>query len=155
MKTILALTATLLISNVANASPDAAQKKRADAARADIQKTLGLIPAVFKQISDRVLPGAWEEMKGLQLNPNTALSGKVKELIGLGVASQIPCRYCIKAHTAFAKAAGATDQEIAEAVGMASTVRHWSTILNGHQADREQFNRELERIIANLTKKSS
>ena len=33
------------------------------------------------------------------LNPNSALSGKAKELIGLAVAAQVPCQYCIYAHT--------------------------------------------------------
>src|SRR5687768_12547663 len=67
----------------------------ARAARDDIAKTLGFVPGFFKVTADSALPGVWEEMKGLQLNPKTALPGKVKELIGLGVAAQVPCRYCV------------------------------------------------------------
>ena len=48
-------------------------------------------------------------MKTLQLNPNTALPGRTKELIGLAVAAQIPCHYCIVAHTEFAKLNGASE----------------------------------------------
>jgi AhpD family alkylhydroperoxidase len=51
-------------------------------------------------------------MKTLQLNPGTALSGKVKELIGLAVAAQVPCRYCTYAHTEFARLDGASEREI-------------------------------------------
>ena len=40
---------------------------------------------------------------------------KTKQLIGLAVAAQIPCAYCVYAHTKFAKAAGATDAQIKEA----------------------------------------
>ena len=36
---------------------------------------------------------------------------------------------------AFAKANGATDQEVAEAVGLAALTRHWSTVLNGSPQD--------------------
>ena len=54
------------------------------------------------------LPGVWDEMKNLQLNKNTALPPKIKELIGLGVAAQIPCQYCITAHTEFARMNGAS-----------------------------------------------
>ena len=71
----------------------------------------------------------------MQLNPDTALDGKTKELMGLAVAAQIPCSYCVYFHTAAAKANGATDEEIKEAVAMAAIVRHWSTVLNGMQVD--------------------
>lgn len=67
----------------------------ADAARADVQKTIGFVPGMFKLVPDFALPGAWQEMKSLHLNPNTALPGKYKELTALAVAAQIPCEYCI------------------------------------------------------------
>jgi alkylhydroperoxidase/carboxymuconolactone decarboxylase family protein YurZ len=56
-----------------------------------IGATLGFVPQFFLEFPESSLPGTWDEMKGLQLNPNTALPPKVKELIGLAVASQIPC----------------------------------------------------------------
>ena len=107
----------------------------AAAAQADIKKTLGFAPPFLLKLPDLALPGFWDEMKGLQLNPNTALPGKVKELIGLAVAAQIPCRYCIYAHTEFAKLDGATPAEVGEAVAMAGLTRHWSAFLNGLQTD--------------------
>jgi AhpD family alkylhydroperoxidase len=88
-------------------------EKACEAAIQDIQKTLGFVPQFFTKFPESALPGAWEEMKTLQLNPHTALPGKTKELIGLGVAAQIPCKYCIFAHTEFAKLNGASDAEIA------------------------------------------
>jgi AhpD family alkylhydroperoxidase len=86
-------------------------------------------------------------MKGFQLNPKTQLNGKTKELIGLAVAAQIPCQYCIYFHTAAAKANGATDEEIKEAVAMAAVVRHWSTLLNGMQVDLGGFKRETDTVL--------
>jgi len=118
-----------------------------EATRIDIAKTLGFVPQFFTEFPAGMLPGVWEEMKGLQMNPNTALSGRSKELIGLGVAAQVPCRYCIIAHTEFAKLNGATDAQIGEAVGMAAITRHWSTFLNGIQTDETKFRGEVAKII--------
>ena len=94
-------------------------------------------------------------MKTLQLNPNTALPGRTKELIGLGVAAQVPCRYCIVAHTEFAKLNGASEAEIGEAVAMAAITRHWSTYLNGIQTDETKFRAEIAKIIENVKKASA
>src|SRR6202043_192852 len=93
------------------------------------------------------IAGAWDEFKTVQLNPNTALDGKTKQLIGLAVAAQIPCQYCIYFHTAAAKANGATDEEIKEAVAMAAVARHWSTVLNGMQVDIAGFKRDTDTVL--------
>jgi AhpD family alkylhydroperoxidase len=45
-----------------------------------------------------------------------ALPAKVKELIAIGAAHITRCPYCIDGHVKRAKKAGATDEEIAEAV---------------------------------------
>jgi AhpD family alkylhydroperoxidase len=88
----------------------------------------------------------------LQLNPNTALPGRTKELIGLGVAAQIPCRYCIYAHDAFAKLNGATPAELGEAVALAGEERHWSAYFYGMQLDETKFRSEIARIVENAKK---
>jgi AhpD family alkylhydroperoxidase len=136
------LSATARASDAAGAGP-------AGEARADIQKTLGFVPQFFLKMPELALPGAWEEMKGLQLNPSTALPGRAKELIGLAVAAQIPCHYCIIAHTEFAKLNGANAEEIGDAVAMAALTRHWSTVLNGTQTDEAQFRAEIAKLVAN------
>src|SRR5881392_2151505 len=94
------------------AEPASKNSAAVTAARADISKTLGFVPQFFLKLPDEMLPGAWEEMKTLQMNPHTALNGRTKELIGLAVAAQIPCRYCIAAHIEFAKLNGASETEI-------------------------------------------
>jgi len=45
-----------------------------------------------------------------------ALSEKMKELIAVGCAHITHCPYCIDGHTRKAKEAGATEEEIAEAI---------------------------------------
>jgi len=56
---------------------------------------------------------------------------------------QIPCQYCIWSDTMNAKQAGASDEEIAEAVAMAGLTRNYSTLFNGLQVDFEQYKKEL------------
>jgi AhpD family alkylhydroperoxidase len=118
-----------------------------EAAYRDIQQTLGVVPDFFKQFPAAGIAGAWQEFKTVQLNPKTELSGKVKELIGLAVAAQVPCVYCVYAHTAAAKANGATDGEIREAIAMAAITRHWSTVLNGAQVDLATFKSDFDTVL--------
>ncbi len=119
----------------------------AKAAYTDIEATFGAVPTFLKVFPPEGIAGAWSEMKGLELNPHTALSNKEKELIGLAVAAQIPCHYCIYFHTEAAKSNGATDAEIHEAIAMAAATRHWSTVLNGSQIDMAQFKQEFAAMM--------
>lgn len=135
-------------------TPAHAEDASATAAYKDIQATLGSVPDMFKTLPDVAVAGAWAEIKGVQLNPNTALNGKTKELMGLAVASQIPCQYCIYFHTLAAKANGASDEEIKEAVAMAAIVRHWSTMLNGSQVDFVTFKKQTDDLFAAVKAKS-
>jgi AhpD family alkylhydroperoxidase len=133
------------------------QLSRADEAAdtyKDIEATLGQVPSLLKAFPEVGIAGAWAEFKSVQLNPKTELDGKTKELLGLAVAAQIPCAYCIYFHTAAAKLNGATDGEIRETVAMAAIVRHWSTVLNGMQVDQATFKRETDEMLARAAKMS-
>ena len=77
---------------------------------------------------------------------NAQLDVKTRELIALGVSAQIPCEYCVYAHTKNAIAAGASEAEIREAVATAAHVRHWSTVLNGMAYDLESFKMEVDEM---------
>lgn len=114
-----------------------------DATLKDIQSTMGGVPGFVKQFPKAGLPGAWAEVKAIELSDKTALPPKVKSLISLAVAAQIPCSYCVWSDTENAKRAGATDEEIQEAVAMAALTRHWSTIFNGMQVDLAQFKKDM------------
>lgn len=113
-----------------------------DAAIQDIEATFGSVPSFIRQIPKAALPGAWAELKALEFG-ETVLDAKTKALIAIAVAAQIPCNYCVWADTNAAKQAGATDEEIAEAVGVAAVTRQWSTYLNGLQVDFETFKSEM------------
>jgi AhpD family alkylhydroperoxidase len=122
------------------------------AAYQDIEKTLGFVPAFFRSVNQDAVGPWWEQLKTFQLNPKTALTGKVKELIGLAVAAQIPCEYCVTFHAAAAQRNGASQREISEAIAMAATTRHWSTMLNGLVPDEGAFRAELGKILAHAGK---
>ena len=147
MARTLVLSTGLMASAALLPATAAADDQSARAAYHDIEQTLGSVPGFFKLFPEVGIAGAWTEFKTVQLNPETQLTGKVKELLGLAVASQIPCQYCVYFHTAAAKANGATDEEIREAVAMSAIVRHWSTVLNGMQVDMPTFRRETDTVL--------
>jgi AhpD family alkylhydroperoxidase len=101
-------------------------------------------PPFLKAIEPQAAVGsAWQEWLAVT-NPKGALDGKTKELIGLAVAAQIPCEYCIYGHTVGAKHAGATDDQIKEAIAVSGLVRKMSTELNGNQYDMTEFKKQID-----------
>lgn len=129
-----------------NAEPPISAKDSmpmADATYRDIEKTIGKVPGFLTKFPKAGLPGAWQEVKALEFSGPTALPPKVKSLISLAVAAQIPCQYCIWSDTRDAKQAGATEEEIHEAVAIAALTRHWSTIFNGYQVDMATYKKDL------------
>jgi AhpD family alkylhydroperoxidase len=127
---------------------------KADATYLDVQKTVGIVPGFVRDYPEEGIAGAWLELKNLQMNPHTAIPGKYKEMIGLAVSAQIPCRFCTVFHTEALRNAGATDREIREAVAVASEVRHWSTFLNGISMDEATFKKELAQMFAHMKKQA-
>ncbi len=91
------------------------------------------------------LPGLLN-MYGSIKGEQSSLDLKTFELIGLAVAAQIPCQYCVYAHTKQAKLAGATDEEIREAVAMAGATRNFATVFNGMAYDFAEFKREHDEL---------
>ena len=120
-----------------------------EAALAEMKKVLGGVPAEMQLYPESARAAGWAMMKSTDLNKNTALPKKVRELIGLAVAAQIPCQYCVYYHLKAAKAAGANEEEMREAVHQASLTRHWSTILYGNQYDLEVYKSETDAAFKN------
>ena len=141
---IVGMTALLMIAGAGGAR---AEDASAAATYKDIEATLGMVPSFLKAFPESGIAGAWAEFKTIQLSSTTKLDGKTKELIGLAVSAQIPCGYCIYFHKAAAKANGASDEEIREAVAMAAITRHWSTVLNGMEVDMPTFKAEADKVL--------
>ncbi len=68
------------------------------------------INAAFRNFSDAVFA-------------ESALSTKTKQLIAVAVAHVTQCPYCIQGHTKAARRAGATAEEIMEAIWVAAEMR--------------------------------
>jgi AhpD family alkylhydroperoxidase len=129
--------------SLAIALPAAAQDPNAaaEAAYAEIEAGLGVVPTFVQQYPKAGVAGAWHLSRDL-LFAESALDMKTKALISLAVASQIPCQYCIWSDTRDAMAAGATEEEVREAVAVSALTRHWSTVFNGLQIDFETYKKE-------------
>lgn len=112
----------------------------------DVQESLGVVPGFLKLLPETHLVGEWRLFKEFQLSEGTHLSPKVKELIGLAVASALHCQYCTLFHTVAAGVDGATADELNEALLMAKQTAGWSTYLNGTRYDIEQLRREVTAI---------
>ena len=118
-----------------------------DKAQAEMKAMFGSVPVMFTKLPMHVRASSWEWFKSIS-NPQASIPAKYSELIALGVASQIPCSYCVYAHTTMAKMLGATEEEIQEAVTKSAEVRHWSTILNGNEVSFESFKSDWDAILA-------
>ena len=129
---------------------DAQQNPAYQKAINEIQETFGTVPLMFKVYPEFALAGAWENFKQLN-SPDAKIPPKYRELLQLAVAAQIPCQYCVYFHTASAKAFGATDAEIEEAVAQGANTRQWSMVLQGNQVDLEAFKTEMDAILKKMS----
>lgn len=62
-----------------------------------------------------------------------AIPVKYKELIALAVALTTQCSYCLEIHRKSAEKVGATQEEIAETIMVASVLRAGATVTHGTQ----------------------
>ncbi len=87
-----------------------------------------MFPPASRELSDkreRLTPDATAAFKAFSKAAfaDGALPAKMKELIAVAVAHVTQCPYCIRGHTAGALRKGATEQEIMEAIWVASEMR--------------------------------
>lgn len=118
--------------------------------RHEIEQAYGSVPSFALAMPPAGLRLWWTSVRDFQLSEKTSLPRKTKELIGLGLAAQIPCEYSVLLHTEGARVAGATEQEIQEAVFMASLTRQSSGLLNGAQVETTTFEKELADIASHM-----
>ena len=124
-----------------------------ETAKKEIEQTFGTFLSMFEAFPAHALPGAWDNFKQLQ-SPDNAIPPKYRELMQLSVASQIPCDYCIYYHVTVAKAYGATDEEIKEAIAHGAQTRQWSMVLQGNQIEFEDFKAEVDAALIYMSEKS-
>lgn len=139
----------LLITMTASAQDNKAYEN----AKNEITQQFGTFLSMFDVYPKDALPGAWDNFKQLQ-SPENAIPAKYRELLQLAVASQIPCVYCVYYHIAVAKAFGATDEEIKEAIAHGAQTRQWSMILQGNQIELEAFKKEVDAALKYMLENS-
>src|SRR3954469_9120906 len=77
---------------------------------------------------------AWLNLDKIVAREDGAIGRKYRELIALSVACTTQCPYCIEVHTKGAKNAGATREEVSEAVLIASAMRSSAATTHGAMA---------------------
>ena len=77
---------------------------------------------------------------------DTVLFAKAKALIGIGSASTFRCDYWVPSLTELAQLGGVSDEEIADAIAVASGVARDSVYLNGIAYDNVTFMWELAQV---------
>src|SRR3989442_12254589 len=66
---------------------------------------------------------AWANLDGIVAREDGRIPRKYRELIGVAGAHTTQCVYCIEVHTKNAKKAGASKEEVVEAVLLAAPLR--------------------------------
>jgi len=117
----------------------------------DIERSIGIVPGFMKALPADVLVSEWPLFKKYVLG-ESKIPAKYRELIGLAVAANIKCPYCQLFHTAAAKLRGATDEELAEVVFLASFSSRWSAMIHAQHYDYDTFEKETHQIGAHLRK---
>jgi len=117
----------------------------------DIRETLGFVPGFMKALPRDALVNEWPNFKKYQIE-ESEIPAKYRELIGLAVAANIKCPYCQLFHTGAAKMMGATEDEMAELVVLASMTSRWSSMIHAQHYDYNTFAKETEEIGAHLQK---
>ena len=112
----------------------------------NISQTLGSSPDYLTHFPDQLLEHVWLSIRDFQLG-QTTIPNKYKELMGLAVAAQMQCPYCVYFHREAAKFWGASETEIEEALSMAMLTSGLSSYIAGSAYDLNQFRQETDRIL--------
>ena len=117
----------------------------------DIEKSLGIVPGFMKGLPKDVLLHDWPFFKKYVLG-ESKIPAKYRELMGLSVAANIKCPYCILFHKSAAQLYGATPEEFAEIAFLASYTSRWSAMIHAQDYPYETFAKETAQIGEYLSK---
>jgi AhpD family alkylhydroperoxidase len=112
----------------------------------EMMERFGFVPDFYRTVPDAAQEHAWGLQRDLEL-ASTALDPRTKELIGLALAAHLKCRYCTYFHSQAARANGALEEELREAVMMGGFTAMMSNALNGADYDLDRFRKEVDRAM--------
>jgi AhpD family alkylhydroperoxidase len=139
--------AAALACLVSVVAPEGVLADEAEAAYEDMAETYGSVPGFFRLFPPDDVADVWYRFRTLQLNPDIAMDATTRELIGVAVATQGPCRPCVYFHAAAALANGASKEEIREAVGVGAATRRLNAAFNDVALDIGAFTRETDLLL--------
>jgi len=153
-KTLISLTVVITLSVLTlTMSAQETNKQSYEKTKKEIVATFGLFPQVYDAVPEYALSSLWESFKTLN-GPNSALEPKYRELISLAVSAQIPCSHCVAFHTESAKALGATQHEIEDAIAQGAFTRQMSIIIQGAQIDLDESKKEMHQMTDYMAKQA-
>jgi len=79
---------------------------------------------------------AWVNLDNIVGRKDGRIPQKYRELMAIAVAHSTQCAYCIKVHATAAKKAGASKEEVAEAVFISAALRAGGAAAHGSMAIR-------------------
>ena len=120
----------------------------------DIKETMGIVPGFMKALPKDALVHEWPVWKKYTIE-ESEIPEKYRELMGLAVAANIKCPYCLFFHQSMARAAGATDDELAETAIIAGLTSRWSAMLHAQRYDMGTLEKEGQKMGEFMSKKSA
>jgi AhpD family alkylhydroperoxidase len=120
-----------------------------EATRRDIEETFGIVPGWLDALPPEDLVHEWPLNKRYLVG-EWEIPPKYRELIGLAVAANIKCQYCMHFHREAAKLHGATEEELAELSMLASITPRYSAMLHAQHYDLDEFESETAKIGAHF-----
>ncbi len=105
----------------------------------------------MKGLPQDVLLHDWPLFKKYVLG-ESKIPAKYRELMGLSVAANIKCPYCILFHKSAAQLYGATPEEFAEIAFLTSYTARWRAMIHAQDYSYETFAKETAQIGEYLSK---
>lgn len=120
----------------------------------EIEETFGIVPAPLGTIPEEDTVSEWPFFKKYTVG-ESEIPAKYRELMGLAVAANLKCPYCLHFHRNAAKMHGATDEELREAYSLSSLTARYSAMLHAQEYDLEQFKSEFAQIADHLEEQAA
>ena len=116
----------------------------------ELSMTTTVAPAIGRAVAASVTMPA----RVLAVRPKSWVLGPATR-VGLAVAANIRCPYCLYFHQTLSKAAGATDDELAETAVIAGLTSRWSAMLHAQRYNLETLEKEGQKMGEYLSKKGA
>jgi len=115
----------------------------------EITDTFGQVPPPLETIPADDMESEWPFFKKYTVG-ESEIPPKYRELMGLAVAANIKCPYCVHFHRHAAQMHGATEAELEETYALSSLTSRYSAMLHAQEYDLEQFKVQMAQIADHL-----